>query len=206
MNETVIETKRIRVLERKLSDIECQLQDNEMKSTDRIVFEGCHRNLSDDLEQARKDAAVFLERDHMPVQVAREMLLVSAGQGRMTARQRKTYQQAREKHYVSQNSRTPGEYKVARKFSEASLRQIGQWLKRAQHLKINLEKQTKKPALLAMKEHQKEALLKLILAKLMAVCTTIEMLTDEISRRDGKQIEVASRRAAKLHAQLALVS
>lgn len=104
------------------------------------------------LEQAEKDSALFQEHDHMPREVALELLLVPAGQGRQTNRQRKTYLAALERRYLPQASPKPGEYKMAARFNAAELKQLANWLRRAINLKKHCERKLKDPRITGHKE------------------------------------------------------
>jgi hypothetical protein len=161
----VLETKRVREIKRYIASLN--------GAEDREAVEA--------MEQAEKDSAVLIERDHVPVEVATEMLCVLAGQGRMTNRQRKTFMAAREKHYAAQTSPVPGSYKLAAKFRTAELTQLGKWLNRAIHLKKNIERAKTKPALL---KHPKVTQLLGVLAfRLSLVTETIDLLEVELKSR-----------------------
>jgi hypothetical protein len=108
------------------------------------------------LEQAEKDSALFQEHDHMPREVASELLRCA---GRQTARQRKTYLAALERRYLPQASPKPGEYKMAARFNAAELKQLANWLRRAINLKKHCERKLKSPRITGHKEA--EALLAL---------------------------------------------
>jgi hypothetical protein len=69
-----------------------------------------------------------IEQDHMPVQVATDLLCTLE---RLTMPMRKAFLSARAVLWCAIEEKKPREGKLARKYSEATLMQLGKWSRRA---------------------------------------------------------------------------
>jgi hypothetical protein len=125
MNTTneILETKRIRNLNRILKRVEAD-QKEPGDAAGELAAEICQ-----EIDHEEDCAPRLLERDHMPKQIATDMLLNSQ---RLSNTMRKTCMRARENHYVSVQTKEAGIYKIARRFQRATLQQLSKWLRRAQ--------------------------------------------------------------------------
>jgi hypothetical protein len=122
-------TKKIALLEQELTHV------NGMRSAydTNSARQAAVRAEADDL-QARLDHAVeaapeVINRDTMPAEVALEML--TDPKVRLTNRMRKNCLAARETHYASVSTRTPGAAKLAARLRTKKLTQLGNWLRRS---------------------------------------------------------------------------
>jgi len=159
MNE-ILETKRIRILKRHASELRQEI-DHE---------EDC--------------APRLLERDHMPKQIATDMLLNSQ---RLSNTMRKTCMRARENHYVSVQTKEAGIYKIARRFQRATLQQLGKWLRRAQQRRndtaASLRSLKKDKAFLARPAEIQTTLAGLLESRIEAFSQAIDTLQTELKYR-----------------------
>ena len=135
------------------------------------------------LQAAMDISPEVIERDTMPSEVATEQLLgVSGGLGRMTNRQRKTFQSARETHYVSVVPRKPGATKLAARLSTAELAQLGRWLRRSIYRRAGTLRVFNKIAHLA--DPKSKALQQMIMTRGINLDIARAQIESELTRRN----------------------
>jgi len=133
-------------------------------------------------EQSFSHPTREVERDTMPRQVATEML--SDPRVRMTNRMRKTFRDARARHFVSTREKTPILSKLAAKLKLRSFQALTKWLARA-----NVRRAAGQRAYLRAGEDTtlaapvREALLALLEVKVAEIDLLIDGLETEILSR-----------------------
>lgn len=176
MSADILETKRI---------MTCR---NAVKTAESIaaVKPGIQINpkLREALEDAETSAPRFLERDHMPLQVATELLCAP----RISNLMRKKCNRAREKHFVSVSGNIPFEYKQASRFSRADIAQIGKWLRRAIVLLKRTERDFDRPALKKISAAHQKIAVTIFEHRQSSLEKTIEVLKQEVFNRTMKKI------------------
>lgn len=122
-------TNRIRRLEDELVQTRKALADPGLHPEMRANAVQCRDSLLILIDAEMAASPESIERDTIPSEVAAEMLCEP--RARMTNRMRKNCLAARETHYASVLTRTPGATKLAARLHTAKLTQLGSWLRRS---------------------------------------------------------------------------
>lgn len=177
-----LQTKAIKLLTADVDSLRHMVEhpfgDEEVSVLEDVNILEDFKKSSEELESLRAVTPIEIERDHMPRQVAREMLCAPGLSNRM----RKNCFDALSTHYVSQLKSKPGEAKLANRFKAAKLTQLEKWLSRVIFRRANTQKQYLK----AMKlgdTPMKRALLAALDYKAQLLDLTRECLEDELEKR-----------------------
>lgn len=176
----ILQTQEIR---RQSEDVEAlrYMVENQMTTVDGREIIDDYRAAAQELEALRAVTPIEVERDHMPRQVAREMLCAPGLSNRM----RKNCFDALATHYVSQLKSKPGETKLANRFKRSSLTQLEKWISRV----IFRRAKTQKEYLKAMKMGEtpmKRALIAALDYKAQLLDLTRDCLENELMTRQEK--------------------
>lgn len=134
-----------------------------------------------------------VEIDHMPIQVATDLLCDPAR--RMSSRERRTLQAARARCFVSTAQRIPAEVKLTEKLHDKPIQQIGKWAHRAKESRDKLQAQY--AALIALQAQSEQSGTPDPI--LMRHITGINLRAAQIDRfLDAAGVELANRRSLTL--------
>jgi hypothetical protein len=127
-----------------------------------------------------------IEQDHMPVQVATDLLCTLE---RMTLSQRKTFLDARATSYCAIEEKKPRDGKLSRKYREATLLQLGKWNRRANKRRSKLQLQYEVAIKLPEETTRQQVLKNRLVAGLDLAAARVDQVTDgtraDLERRSG---------------------
>jgi hypothetical protein len=123
-----------------------------------------------------------IEQDHMPVQVATDLLCTLE---RMTLSQRKTFLDARATSYCAIEEKKPRDGKLSRKYREATLLQLGKWKRRANKRRSKLQLQYE----VAVKLPEETTRQQLLKQRLVAGLDLAAAMSDQVTDGTGAELE-----------------